>query len=67
MYRRYYVGVSSVEEAASPEECCKFRGSLAKLDASSGEILWQTYMLPDNNGELDEYAGAAVWGKQPLH
>ncbi|KAL4395875.1 hypothetical protein AHAS_Ahas01G0035600 [Arachis hypogaea] len=32
--------------------CCIFRGSMAKLDALSGAIIWQTYMLPDNNGTV---------------
>lgn len=63
--RGYYVGVSSVEEGASIEQCCIFRGSLAKLDARSGAILWKTYMLPDNNGKIGAYAGAAIWGSSP--
>lgn len=61
----FYVGVSSQEEALPFDECCVFRGSLAKLDARSGRILWQTYMLPDNNNQRGGYAGAAIWGSSP--
>ncbi|MED6219700.1 hypothetical protein PIB30_038187 [Stylosanthes scabra] len=61
----YYVGTSSVEELESIEECCIFRGSMVKLNVLSGEIIWRTYMLPDNNGEMGEYAGAALWGSSP--
>ncbi|XP_027079511.1 uncharacterized protein [Coffea arabica] len=61
----FYVGVSSVEETATIEECCTFRGSLIKLDARSGRILWKTFTLPDNHGNRGEYAGAAVWGSSP--
>ncbi|XP_052116673.1 uncharacterized protein LOC127746706 [Arachis duranensis] len=46
-------------------KCCIFRGSMVKLNAFSGKIIWQTYMLPDNNGELGGYAGAAIWGSSP--
>ncbi|KAI4347617.1 hypothetical protein L6164_008415 [Bauhinia variegata] len=61
----YYVGTSSLEEGASIEQCCIFRGSIAKLDALSGTVLWQTYMLPENNGTTGHYAGAAIWGSSP--
>ncbi|KAL4299231.1 hypothetical protein AHAS_Ahas17G0080200 [Arachis hypogaea] len=61
----YYVGTSSLEEGETIEGCCIFRGSMAKLDALSGAIIWQTYMLPDNNGTVGGYAGAAIWGSSP--
>ncbi|XP_058739227.1 uncharacterized protein LOC131611138 [Vicia villosa] len=61
----YYVGVSSLEERATIEDCCVFRGSFVKLDAKTGAILWKTYMLPDNKGQKGEYAGAAIWGSSP--
>ncbi|XP_042021291.1 polyvinylalcohol dehydrogenase-like [Salvia splendens] len=63
--RAFYVGVSSLEEASSIENCCTFRGSFAKLDIKTGTVLWQTYMLPDNNGRRGDYAGAAIWGSSP--
>ncbi|XP_071688744.1 uncharacterized protein [Rutidosis leptorrhynchoides] len=61
----FYVGTSSLEELVSIQKCCSFRGSFLKLNARNGKILWQTYMLPDNHGSIDEYAGAGVWGSSP--
>ncbi|KAK4417682.1 Polyvinylalcohol dehydrogenase [Sesamum alatum] len=60
-----YIGVSSLEEGSSIENCCTFRGSFVKLDPGTGAILWQTFMLPDNHGQLGGYSGAAVWGSSP--
>ncbi|KAK1563324.1 hypothetical protein Q3G72_026015 [Acer saccharum] len=57
---KFYVGTSSIEEDLSVELCCTFRGSLAKLDAKTGRILWQTFMLPDDFGKTGEYTGAAI-------
>lgn len=59
------MGVSSLEEVVSIEDCCTFRGSFAKLDITTGAILWKTFMLPDNHGALGDYAGGAVWGSSP--
>nr|POE53961.1 polyvinylalcohol dehydrogenase [Quercus suber] len=61
----FYVGISSLEEALPAAQCCTFRGSLVKLDIRTGRVLWQTYMLPDNGGKLEGYAGAAIWGSSP--
>ncbi|GJT84865.1 polyvinylalcohol dehydrogenase-like protein [Tanacetum coccineum] len=61
----FYVGTSSSEETVSFEACCTFRGSFFKLNAKNGGILWQTYMLPDNNNSTGEYAGAGIWGSSP--
>uniref|UniRef100_A0A2N9EBW1 Pyrrolo-quinoline quinone repeat domain-containing protein n=1 Tax=Fagus sylvatica TaxID=28930 RepID=A0A2N9EBW1_FAGSY len=61
----FYVGVSSLEEALPANQCCTFRGSLAKLDVLTGKVLWRTYMLPDNGGKLGGYSGAAIWGSSP--
>ncbi|OMO82403.1 Quinonprotein alcohol dehydrogenase-like-superfamily [Corchorus olitorius] len=61
----FYVGVSSLEEGLPPEQCCSFRGSVARLALRTGAISWQTYMLPDNGGKLGGYSGAAVWGSSP--
>ncbi|KAK1563712.1 hypothetical protein Q3G72_031618 [Acer saccharum] len=61
----FYVGTSSIEEGLSVELCCTFRGSLAKLEAKTGKILWQTFMLPDDFGKTGEYAGAAIWESSP--
>ncbi|XP_059670677.1 uncharacterized protein LOC132316180 [Cornus florida] len=62
----FYVGTSSLEEdVTSVEQCCTFRGSLAKLDVRTGAILWQIFTVPDNHGVTGEYAGAAIWGSSP--
>ncbi len=75
---RLYVPVSSVEEAISrPDkyECCKFRGSMAALDAYTGKLIWQTYAIPDepkpfkkNSAGTQLYgpAGAAIWSAPTL-
>jgi len=47
---RLYVPVSSYEEAqgADPQyPCCTFRGSVSALDATTGRVVWKTYMIPD--------------------
>ncbi|KAH7560509.1 hypothetical protein JRO89_XS10G0032800 [Xanthoceras sorbifolium] len=45
--------------------CLTLLNSFCKLDVEFGEILWKTFMLPDNNGDTGGYAGAAVWGSSP--
>ena len=47
------------------DECCTFRGSFVKLDPESGDIVWRTYTIPDNNNTKGGYAGAAIWGSSP--
>ena len=60
---RVYVGVSSLEEAMAAfipnYPCCSFRGSMAALDAGTGQLLWKTIMVPEG------YPGGAVWGSSP--
>jgi polyvinyl alcohol dehydrogenase (cytochrome) len=52
-----YVGVSSTEEnVANPT----FRGSLAAVSLTNGQILWQTYFVPSS------YSGAPVWSSTPV-
>ena len=49
-----YVGVSSNEEALAVDSnypCCSFRGSLVALDANTGVIRWQAFVMPDNRGQ----------------
>ena len=70
---RLYVGVSSLEEAAtvSPAyECCTFRGSLHALDARTGEPVWKTWTIPEAakptiknkaGRQVHGPSGAAVW------
>jgi polyvinyl alcohol dehydrogenase (cytochrome) len=68
-----YVPVASREEAASVDsgyECCSFRGSVVALDAASGKISWQRYMIATpatpqgksaSGTQLHGPAGAAIW------
>ncbi|XXG65087.1 hypothetical protein AAC387_Pa05g2880 [Persea americana] len=63
--RGFYVGVSSLEEGSAVEQCCTFQGSMARLGVETGAIQWQTFMLPDNGGQIGGYSGAAVWGSSP--
>jgi polyvinyl alcohol dehydrogenase (cytochrome) len=62
-----YVGVSSLEEALAAfipgYVCCSFRGSLVKLDAKTGSIIWKTYTAPD---PATGFSGSAVWGSTPV-
>lgn len=76
---KYFDGKVFVPLAGLPEEalangnadyqCCSFRGSVSALNASTGEKIWQTYVLPeptlvrvlDNGKELHGPAGGAVW------
>ena len=71
---RLYVPVSSGEEVtgASPDySCCRFRGSVAALDAGTGKTIWQSFTIPEepkatrkNQQGVQLYgpSGAAVWG-----
>ncbi len=62
------VGISSSEEffaASASYPCCSFRGSLVAIDATTGDILWKTYMTPDTGQGVDGYSGAAIWGSTP--
>jgi polyvinyl alcohol dehydrogenase (cytochrome) len=59
-----YQGVSSMEEALALDKnyaCCTFRGSVVAMNASTGKILWRTFMVPSNNGQPGNYSGAPVW------
>jgi polyvinyl alcohol dehydrogenase (cytochrome) len=48
---RLYVPVSGRDEsmaATNPKfECCTFRGSVAALDAATGDRIWRTYLVAD--------------------
>ena len=68
-----FVPVSSFEEVtgASPSySCCTFRGSVVALEASTGEVLWKTYTIPEpakpgavnsQGVQLMGPSGAAIW------
>src|SRR5208337_1049004 len=52
-----YMGVSSTEERLINPT---FRGSLVAISVNNGQILWQTYFVPDG------YSGAPVWSSTPV-
>ena len=59
-----YIGISSSEEtlALNPAyPCCSFRGSIVALDEKSGAMLWKTFDMPDNGGQVGGYSGGAIW------
>ncbi len=70
---RLYVPVASGEERAAADpayQCCTFRGSIAALDAYTGHLIWQTYMISDkpkpsgkNAKGTQQFApsGAGIW------
>jgi polyvinyl alcohol dehydrogenase (cytochrome) len=52
-----YVGVSS---AGENDPNTNFRGSVAAVSLATGEILWQTYMVPEG------YSGGPIWSGNPV-
>ena len=69
-----YVPISSSEWATAADPgyaCCTFRGSVASLDAGTGELLWNSFVIaeePADTGELNSEgakrfgpSGAPVW------
>src|SRR5689334_20258943 len=70
---RLYVPMSSLEEGVAGDAsyvCCTFRGSLAALDAASGNQIWKSPTIDEplkkigsNKNGVDRVgpAGAAVW------
>jgi polyvinyl alcohol dehydrogenase (cytochrome) len=52
-------GVSAT--GASAPATATFRGEIVALDARTGQILWQTYSLPDNHGLTGGYAGSTMF------
>jgi polyvinyl alcohol dehydrogenase (cytochrome) len=75
---RLYVGVSSGEEiSAVPAdyECCKFRGSMLAINASTGDTIWRTYTITEEarpikakstGGQMWGPAGAPIWTSPTL-
>ncbi len=63
---RLYVPVSSGEEGAAIDpkyECCRFRGSLVALEASSGKQIWKTYTIANVPKRTHKSAaGVQMWG-----
>jgi polyvinyl alcohol dehydrogenase (cytochrome) len=65
-----YVGAASSEENAAAfipgYVCCHFRGSFSALNATTGAVLWTTFMVPADSDFSDgAYSGGAVWGSTP--
>jgi polyvinyl alcohol dehydrogenase (cytochrome) len=70
---RLYVPISSFEEGAAGSatyECCRFRGSVAALDAATGREIWRRFTIAEEprptkkslgGTQLWGPAGAAVW------
>ncbi len=57
---RIFIGISSREEGFvinATYSCCTFQGSVIALEASTGTFLWETKMIPDNNGTTAGYSG----------
>ena len=63
---RLYVGVSSLEEVSGADakyECCKFRGSLSSLDATTGKVIWKTYTVTEPPHPTRKNSqGVQLWG-----
>jgi polyvinyl alcohol dehydrogenase (cytochrome) len=62
---RLYVGVASGEETAgavADYECCRFRGSLVALNATTGEQVWKSYTLPEAKPIRKNRVGTQLWG-----
>lgn len=70
---RLYVPMTGVTEentAANPDySCCTFRGSLSSFEASTGELMWKYYTVPEpqlrgksaNGVDLFGPAGVGIW------
>ncbi len=75
---RLYVPVSSIEElvGGSPTyPCCTFRGSVVALEAGTGEVVWKTFMIPEeptprrtntSGTQLFGPSGAAIWSSPTI-
>ena len=62
---RVYVGLAAGEEGAAAVptyECCRFRGSMVALDASTGKQVWKTYLVDEPKPTTKNSAGAQLWG-----
>lgn len=60
-----YVPVSSLEviSAMNPlYHCCTFRGSVVRLDALSGNKVWQTFTTPEPEKTGKNALGVQMWG-----
>ena len=54
-----YTGVASLQEGAAANPffpCCNAKGSVVKINATTGAIVWKTYTVPATG-----YTGGGVW------
>src|SRR5262249_11266532 len=64
---RLYVTAAGVGEETSATrpgyECCTFRGSVSALNASTGEVVWKAYTIPDAPKPRGKTTtGITLWG-----
>jgi polyvinyl alcohol dehydrogenase (cytochrome) len=63
---RLYVPVRGGDEVSAVQpsyECCRFRGSLVALDASTGKQIWKSYTITEEPHKTKtNAAGAQLWG-----
>jgi polyvinyl alcohol dehydrogenase (cytochrome) len=62
---KLYVPINGGDDSAAIDpkyECCKGRGEVAALDAETGEIIWQTYTIPDATPQWKNPVGTQLWG-----
>jgi polyvinyl alcohol dehydrogenase (cytochrome) len=43
-------------------ECCTFRGAVSALDASTGDLVWKSYMMPEPQRRGTSSTGKPLWG-----
>jgi polyvinyl alcohol dehydrogenase (cytochrome) len=56
-------GLNEEVQGGRPEyECCTFRGSVAALDASTGSVVWKTYIVGERQSRGTNAAGKPQWG-----
>jgi polyvinyl alcohol dehydrogenase (cytochrome) len=75
---RVYVPVSSIEEGAGTTprySCCTFQGSVAALNAATGQMIWRTKMIDQKphptrvnpaGAQMYGPAGVAVWASPTI-
>ncbi|HLH43658.1 MAG TPA: PQQ-binding-like beta-propeller repeat protein [Bryobacteraceae bacterium] len=62
---RLFVPVASGEELAASApgyQCCRFRGSIVALDASTGKQVWKTYTVDPPKPTKKSKTGVQQWG-----
>jgi polyvinyl alcohol dehydrogenase (cytochrome) len=75
---RLYVPISSREESqvvVAKYQCCRFRGSVVKLDAATGKVIWKSYTITEQakptqvnrvGTQMWGPSGAAIWSAPTL-